>query len=236
MGKNTLRFSESKAIPNNDNTFTVSKDVAKALGLEENSKLRVTIKNDRVEILPNIHSLGKLYIEPTSLCNLACSTCIRHAWNEKMGNMSLDLFDHLTNQLSDFKNLRSVMFGGFGEPLFHKDIQYMIQKMNELGLTTEVTTNGTLLDEDMLQGLFSSGLNTLWVSLDGAHLDSYHQASGSYRDVLESLCRLATLNEQTTHPIEIGIAVVVTKGNIQSLPGIINLAESVSKQRSSLYD
>lgn len=31
--------------------------------------------------------LGKVYVEPTNACNLACSTCIRHAWHEPEGFM-----------------------------------------------------------------------------------------------------------------------------------------------------
>jgi MoaA/NifB/PqqE/SkfB family radical SAM enzyme len=39
--------------------------------------------------------LSKLYIEPTNRCNLACRTCMRHAWDEPMGSMSSAVYRRL---------------------------------------------------------------------------------------------------------------------------------------------
>ena len=121
-----------------------------------------------VEIRPSLHSLARVYIEPTSRCNLACRTCIRNTWDEPLGDMAMATFDRLVDQLDAFKHLESVMFGGFGEPTAHPDILTMIGKVKALGVRVEMTTNGTLLDEPMIEGLLQSRLDRLWVSFDGA--------------------------------------------------------------------
>lgn len=74
--------------------------------------------------------------------------------------MSLDIFDNLVKQLKDFQELKTVMFGGFGEPTFHKNILYMIGRIKSLGINVEMTSNGTLLNEDMVKGLFENRLDT----------------------------------------------------------------------------
>jgi MoaA/NifB/PqqE/SkfB family radical SAM enzyme len=125
------------------------------------------MSGNKLEIQANIHSLAKVYLEPTSKCNLNCKTCVRGTWKEKMGSMDLKTFDTLIDQLRDFKNLQSVMFGGIGEPTFHQDILYMVKQVKSLGIKAEMVTNGTLLSETMLHGLSKNGLDTLWISFDG---------------------------------------------------------------------
>ncbi len=54
------------------------KDVAKYLGIENTSTpLRLVIDGNKLEIQPNIHSLAKVFIEPTAKCKLNCKTCVR---------------------------------------------------------------------------------------------------------------------------------------------------------------
>jgi AbrB family looped-hinge helix DNA binding protein len=45
-------------------------DIVKKLGAHPGGKLEISEGRDRVEILPDIHSLAWVYIEPTSRCNL----------------------------------------------------------------------------------------------------------------------------------------------------------------------
>ena len=36
---------------------------------------------------------AKVYVEPTNACNLACATCVRHAWEEPEGFMEWATFE-----------------------------------------------------------------------------------------------------------------------------------------------
>lgn len=90
--------------------ITVPDEVRKMLGIKNRADLRAVDHKDRIELFPNIHSLSKVYIEPTTLCNLTCQTCVRNTWNEPMVEMSLDIFDKLVEQLKDFQELKTVMY------------------------------------------------------------------------------------------------------------------------------
>ncbi|UWG98072.1 radical SAM protein [Dehalobacter sp. DCM] len=234
---NVLNQNKEYYIPVGDNNQPVlSEELIMRLGLEGASSVRVVIHENKIELYPNIHSLSKLYIEPTSKCNLGCQTCIRNTWEEPLGSMGRDVFDKLLEQLKEFKTLRTVMFGGFGEPTFHKDILYMIASVKSLGLNVELVTNGTLLNEEMAKGLIASGLDTLWVSFDGTSADKFNdiREGASFEAVVQNLIRLKQLNYERPHPMKVGIAFVVMKKNIDELSNLGALAKRVGAQMVSV--
>lgn len=213
--------------------LAVPAELEKTLGLSPGAKLEIVFEGGRAEILPNIHSLNRLYVEPTSRCNLSCRTCIRNTWDEPMGDMDMAVFERLVSQLGRFPHLESVMFGGFGEPTAHPRILDMVRAVKSLGLRAEMTTNATLLDDALVDGLLRERLDTLWISLDGTTEESFaavRPGAGLAR-VLENLDRLARRNGRDGHEIEIGIAFVVMKTNLQDVKHLDRLARSVGAKR-----
>ncbi|QGU95579.1 radical SAM protein [Clostridium bovifaecis] len=225
-----------KAKATEEGHIILDEDIVKVLGIEDAAELHVVNEGNRIEIYPNIHSLGKIYIEPTSKCNLSCHTCVRRTWKEPMGNMDLHLFDALIEQLKDFKSLHSVMFGGFGEPTFHKDILYMIAKIKSLGVNVEMVTNGTLLDETLLKGLIENGLDTLWVSFDGTSADRFEdiREGANFNAIVKNLKNLKSLNLESAHKVKVGIAFVVMKNNINELKNMDKLIYQIDASKVSI--
>lgn len=199
------------------------------MGLKENAEIRVMVNHNKVVLFPSIHSLTKLYIEPTTLCNLSCRTCVRNTWSEKLGQMSRETFDKLIEQARGFEALQSVMFGGFGEPTFHKDILYMINRVKSLGVKAEMVSNGTLLDQAMINGLFKNKLDTLWVSFDGTETDTFNRIrkGAEYKSIVDNLITIKHMNEKNQHKISVGITFVAMKNNINNLDKLDDLARIV---------
>jgi MoaA/NifB/PqqE/SkfB family radical SAM enzyme len=220
-----LRLEEGKLV--------VPADLEKTLGLAPGARLEIVTGHGRIEILPNIHSLNRLYIEPTSRCNLSCRTCIRNTWDEPMGDMDMTTFNRLAGQLSRFPHLETVMFGGFGEPTAHPGILSMIHAVKTLGLRAEMTTNATLLDDALIDGLLRERLDTLWISLDGTAEESFEtiREGASFPLVLENIERLGKANGRDGHRIDIGIAFVVMKTNLHDVKHLDRLARSVGARR-----
>jgi MoaA/NifB/PqqE/SkfB family radical SAM enzyme len=69
--------------------------------------------------------LSKVYVEPTNRCNLMCRTCMRNAWDEPPGDMSLATFARVIDGLRAVDPPPTVFFGGIGEPLFHPQMLNM---------------------------------------------------------------------------------------------------------------
>lgn len=226
----------SYAVSDSERKLSFDAGVQKALGIEENAEFRIVEHPDRIEIFPNIHSLGKLYIEPTSKCNLNCRTCIRHSWNEEMGNMQWPVFQLIADQLKEFHHIHTVMFGGFGEPTYHPDILDMIGSISAMDIRTEMVTNGTLLNEAMIRGLYRNKLDMLWVSFDGTSEENFDdlRRGASFSSVVKNLLLLNRLAVEFDHPIGIGIAFVVMKQNIQDLKNLRQLALRVGATKISV--
>ena len=122
--------------------------------------------------------LKKLYIEPTTKCNLTCKMCFRHTWfDEPICDLSLEDYRQVLSTMP--KTVQTIFFGGMGEPLFHKDILEMIRLAAQTGAEVELLTNGTLLTEEMIYGILDTGLTRLWISIDDLQTDSSINAANS---------------------------------------------------------
>jgi MoaA/NifB/PqqE/SkfB family radical SAM enzyme len=119
-------------------------------GLKPGERVFIT-ENDGSIQLKFPARLAKLYIEPTSYCNLDCRTCIRNTWKEPMGRMSEATFARIIEGLRTFSPPPKVFFGGFGEPLFHPKLLDMVAQAKKLGGEVELITNGTLLTKEISQ-------------------------------------------------------------------------------------
>jgi len=202
------------------------------LGAAGRDRLEIVKKRGFVEVRPSLHTLARVYIEPTSRCNLTCQTCIRNTWTESLGDMERETFDRLVGQLKAFKRLESAMFGGFGEPTAHPDILAMIGKVKALGVRVEMTTNGTLLDEPMIDGLLQNRLDRLWVSFDGADETRFEsiRKGARFQSLVDSL-RLLRKKSGRRRKIDVGIAFVVMKKNIDDLRAMDELARKIGADR-----
>jgi len=216
-----------------DGSLLIPPEAARRLGLGPGSAADIRFDRGRLEVLADIHSLARLYIEPTSRCGLSCRTCVRNTWNEPTGDMDPALFDRLASGLGRFPSLESVMFGGIGEPTLHPAILSMVRKVKSLGLRAEMVTNATRLDGSRLDELVATGLDTLWVSLDGATQESYEdiRRGADFGAIMDSLRRLAQLNERGPRRVELGIAFVLMRRNLADLRELDRLARSVGARR-----
>jgi MoaA/NifB/PqqE/SkfB family radical SAM enzyme len=171
--------------------------------------------------------LAKLYIEPTSCCNLECRTCVRNVWDEPLGVMADETFSRILAGLESFRPVPDVFFGGFGEPLSHPNIVDMVARAKAVGSRVELITNGTLLTEAVSRGLIAAGLDVLWVSLDGARPESYSDVrlGAALPQVIRNIARFRDCRPPAHLAVpEIGIAFVAMKRNIADLPALLHVA------------
>lgn len=214
----------------------LSPDLRRALGLKPGSTVRVVQYDNRIEVFPDIHSLGKLYIEPTTRCNISCQTCIRQTWHEPLGFMSHETFEALISQIRGIESLRTVMLGGFGEPTFHPEIVWMVRQLKSLGLRVEITTNGTLLDGRLSRELLEAGLDMLWVSFDGVSAEVFEdiRSGAHFQALVDNVLGMNKLGKELGREVAVGIAFVITKRNVNQLEGLPKLAKRINAQAISV--
>ncbi len=174
--------------------------------------------------------LRKIYLEPTNRCNLTCVTCIRHSWDEPMGDMAWRVFQSLIDGLVDFPETKTIAFAGLGEPLLHEKFPEMVRIAHERGLRTEMTSNAMLLTPTLAGLLIDAGLDQFTVSIDGTS-DKVHGAirqGASLKEITTNVRRLRRLSESARlSQIRIGIEFVAMKRNIHELPTIQRIAAEI---------
>jgi MoaA/NifB/PqqE/SkfB family radical SAM enzyme len=203
-------------------------------GIEPGGRLRLDESKNIIRLHRPVTNLAKVYIETTNLCNLACRTCMRHSWDETLGQMSADTFEKVLDGIREFSNPPTVFFGGLGEPLFHPFTIEWVSKAKALGARVEMITNGTLLTEERSRALVDAGLDVLWVSIDGATPESYTDVrlGAELPNVLENLQRLRPMRKGFYQPTPvIGVVFVAMKRNINDLPKVIALGKSFGARR-----
>ena len=148
---------------------------------------------EKKEQLKQIHPLRYLFWEATLRCNLNCLHCGSDCYKDN--NVSSDELDIsvIKNELSEIaknhdpKLITFAIIGG--EPLVRPEILEVGAYASRLGYHWGITTNGMLLDKEMIMRLKSSGLQTISVSLDGLEEDHdrLRNFQGSYQKVIKGM-------------------------------------------------
>ncbi len=217
-----------------DGRLVLPDEIIGRYGLGPGARLRLEMGPNDFRLHRPVTHLAKVYIEPTNHCNLNCRTCIRHSWDEPLGRMTPETFESILVGISEFSPQPSIFFGGLGEPLFHPLTIEWISRAKEQGAFVEMITNGTLLTEQRSKELVESGLDVLWVSIDGATPESYADVrlGAELPNVLDNMYRFRKIRRGGHHPRpEIGVVFVAMKRNIDDLPEVITLGKRFGAKR-----
>ncbi len=182
---------------------------------------------------PCLPDARKLYVEPTTGCNLHCHTCIRNVWGDPESAMSLETFQRLVDSLDALPELQRVVFTGFGEPLTHPHILEMIQAVRQRGLAVTLGSNGLLLDADMAHELVALGVDRLVISVDGVRPETYEEVRGAMlSQVLDNIRHIneAKVRQASLIPA-LGIEFVALQSNVAELGDLTGLAQRLSAAR-----
>jgi len=202
-------------------SVSLPQELAERYGWQAGQSLEVQERDGHLELLPPVSGLRKVYVEATNVCNLACLMCIRNIWEESSGFMEEAIFEKILDGIEKLSFPPTVFFGGFGEPLAHPHIVDMVASAKKVGATVELITNATLLTPERSRQLIQAGLDTLWISLDGIHPESYAdiRLGAELQKVLENIETFQRLRPPAhlPHP-KIGIVFVAMRRNIADLP------------------
>jgi len=233
---------EATATVDETGRLVLPADVAAGWGLSPGDRLQLSANGHRLTLTRSPHHLLKLYVEPTTVCNLACRTCVRNTWDEPVGHMAFDLYRAVLEQTRALPDpsgsasgpgLRLLSFGGIGEPLLHPHLPDMVAAAKVRDLAVELVTNGTLLETGLARALIQAGLDRLWVSIDGVTPESYADVRGSgLQQVLERLYDLQRLQREIgCRTPQLGLVFVAMKRNLADLPDLPRLARRVGAAR-----
>lgn len=168
----------------------------------------------------NEAKLSLLFWEVTKKCNLACIHCRMPEEVQPLNELNTENSYNLIDTLAGFSPNTILVFSG-GEPLCRQDIFELLAYANSKNLKVALSTNGTLITQQIAIRIKQAGVQRVSISLDGATSkthDNFRKIDGSFEMALAGFRYLKAVNM----PVQINTT--ITKHNLSELEDILNLA------------
>lgn len=166
----------------------------------------------------------------TRRCNLRCKHCYieaeDHDYANELSNEEAKIF---IDDLSAMK-VPVLLFSG-GEPLIRKDIFELGALAASKGLRPVISTNGTLIDDEIAKKIKAAGFQYVGISIDGApetH-DDFRNKKGAFAMALKGI------RACMDNGVKTGIRFTVNRYNQQDLPRIFEIIEEEKIPRFCMY-
>ena len=167
----------------------------------------------------------KLIVNVTYACNNRCTFCAVGTRTQVDGHPTRQR-EHLMRHRR--RGVTMVDFDG-GEPTLDPDLVPLIRYAKAIGYERiNVTTNGRLCAyPEFARRLVQSGLTTLLFSIHGATARSHGHQVGVPEAFEQSIAGIEHCRDAAPEGVELGMNVTLTKGNVEELPAIAELCESL---------
>jgi len=140
---------------------------------------------DYRDVLKNKPSLFPFIIdvELTNHCNFNCVFCGQREMKREKGFMSTKMFKEIVEECRLWKvPIRLIRWG---EPLLHPNIVEYCQHIKDNNLPLHITTNGSMLTDEMIEAFVEMGVDSIIFSMQGATKKGYEQMRGNHYELLE---------------------------------------------------
>jgi MoaA/NifB/PqqE/SkfB family radical SAM enzyme len=167
-------------------------------------------------------------IETTRFCNLRCKMCVQYldGTTTKGPHMGEAIFERIAASVLPYVERWHPSIAG--EPLIARDFMSMLQYARAHGVGLEIITNGTQLDEAMLDALLPN-LASLAISFDAPDRETFEQirCGASYDEVRTNVERVVHRCRAELPPHRqpvLGLNCTLMLCNARGLPGLVDLA------------
>lgn len=157
----------------------------------------------------------------TTKCNLKCKYCYSSSGFIDPNELTTNEVKNIIYQLNDL-GIFYIFFLG-GEPLLKKDFFDIIRLCDDLGITTMITTNGTLVTDDVARKLYKLNVGIIRISMDSCNEKIHNKMRGtefSYKACLNALKNLSKFPF-----FNIGISTTISPINRFGIKRLVNIAK-----------
>ena len=166
----------------------------------------------------------------TRKCNLHCVHCYSSAGDKDPAEvLNTEQAKSFIRDLADF-GVPVILFSG-GEPLLREDIFELASFAREQGIRTALSTNGTLISEDMAREIKNASFAEVGISLDGIgdKNDKFRRKNGAYKAALQGIRNCIALG------LRVSLRLTITLSNYMEIPAIFDLVEREGVKRVCFY-
>ncbi|MDD5108596.1 MAG: radical SAM protein [Candidatus Omnitrophica bacterium] len=166
----------------------------------------------------------------TLRCNLKCIHCYIDAKKSPgAGELTTQEAKILIDDLAAF-GVPVILFSG-GEPFIREDLFELGKYAKERGLRTVISTNGTLITDDIVKRVKDAGFSYVGISLDGLESinDKFRGQKGAFKKTLSGIRNCLSNN------VRVGLRFTINKYNFKDVSGIFDLVEAENIPRVCFY-
>lgn len=146
-------------------------------------------------------------VSPTMRCNLHCYGCYAGQYT-KADELDFDTVDRIISEAREM-GIYFITFSG-GEPFFYEGLLDIFEKHHDISY--QIYTNGTLIDEKMVERLISLGNAAPAISVEGYESETdARRGKGTYKKVCDAMARLKDAGAL------FGFSATVTRYNVDLL-------------------
>lgn len=151
-----------------------------------------------------------LTLEPSDKCQLRCPTCVTgienetrlgkgetHIFRDQRSQLTPAMMEGLLGEMGEYLFLLTLY--NFGEPLLNRDLPQLIRMAKAHDIETDVNTNLSVrLSDERIEELLTSGLDYLFVSIDGFSQETYqvHRVGGDIELIKSNLERMVRTRDR----------------------------------------
>jgi MoaA/NifB/PqqE/SkfB family radical SAM enzyme len=172
----------------------------------------------------------RVQLEVTGTCNLKCEFCCQDE-GYKYGKEELNLSE-IKSVIDQIPRFTLLTFSG-GEPLLRKDIKEIISYALEKKHFCNISTNGVLLDSEIIKLLMQKGFLAISVSLDGMGQihDKLRGVPQTFEKVKSNLIAFASIKKERKNKFPLlDIKTIITDKNIDELVKLYSFCESIGAE------
>ena len=166
----------------------------------------------------------------TRTCNLHCRHCYMDADAKRhAGELTTAEAKHFIDDLAAFRVPALLLSGG--EPLVRKDFFELAEYASAHGVRPTLSTNGTLIDEEVAKKIKAAGVAYVGVSLDGPqHInDAFRGKDGAYTAAMRGIRNCVSVGQR------VGLRFTINKANVDHLDEIFDFIEQEHIDRACFY-
>jgi MoaA/NifB/PqqE/SkfB family radical SAM enzyme len=167
-----------------------------------------------------------LQISLTNRCNLSCRMCSIANSLSKDQELSTAQILHAIDEAQRY-GIKEVVLTG-GEPFLREDLFEIAKYCHDKGLRSIITTNGTLMSEQIVEAIINSEISHLHFSIDGLEeTNDYFRGPGAFDKIVKAV-KLLSEKRKNEHFFSLGFACTVMDNNVGQLLGLVKLADNLN--------
>lgn len=166
----------------------------------------------------------------TRTCNLRCMHCYSQSENKKYtGELTTEEALRVIDNLAEAR-VPVILFSG-GEPFARPDLLELVRYAVSKGIRVTLSTNGTLITEEVARKIRDIGVGYVGISLDGVgeiH-DRFRGQKGAFEGAMRGIRNCLSIGQK------VGLRFTINRHNADQVPAIFDLMEREGIPRACFY-